>query len=844
MIEPRQFPLRSLLLQVLLLLFVALPMGAHAQGENLEIEARLGFDGYFRPGAWTPVFVSISNQPAAGQSINDVEDFVGQLMLISAPSDAKGRAMRYVRNIDVPRASNKRYVLFVRLREGLTPSEMPRLTLNAENGKFLRDMPLDMQEVPKNAKLLVNVTDDFSVPSFPRLRNNMDAIVTARLSPSWLPDHWATIDGVDILVFPKWPDLGLREEQAAALREWVALGGTLTFLGGQSTQAYNDPLAKELLPAVLGENARLVESNGQFTVTRGALSSDDNERSYLLTTAVPKRDAKVLLAVDDQPIAVQSSLGEGQLLYFGNDLQAASTALEGLLGKAWFAAVPLPNYADWRYEFPDALRQLKILSGRAARPPNAFLIIAICIIYTLVVGPVNFALLGRRKKLEWAWLTVPTIVLFFFFLIYGLGRVTKGGDSILREIDVEQFAEGTSLGSRLTVSGTFVSSPGRYAFQPMGERQAFADAFEWNLPEEFRSDSIQTFLQAASLTPLQVGSNSPVISQDSNRNTIHVGAWNMGIYESALFKKRGTVQLDGAIDADVFWGPNGIEGTITNGTARTFTEAWVAVGSSLVRLGPVAAGETVEVPVASGGSNYVSAETVFGGRRVFDAQEDEELDENNFAEIMMAMFQPAISGQHLPPMDGTVHFIGRHNVKPGSDVMTNMEAEIASRVSVTMVRLDAPPRENTTFRVGYRALAKRLHRYGTQPGGGIGLSGDSRSRLALSRADAVFSLELPFSHPGLVVTEVTFDPTVPSVLQTEDLQFEVFQHSPRPGWVPLERGVHTHRDWAQPVNGRMYIRVNSVPHNRGGSAGWSERTLVSSLGVTLGGVVESTGAGR
>src|SRR5690606_22826946 len=120
------------------------------------------------------------------------------------------------------------------------------------------------------------------------------------LSPAWLPDHWATIDGVDILVLPKWPDLGLREEQADALREWAALGGTLTFLGGQSTQAYNDPMAKELLPAVLGENARLVESNGQFSITRAAMTSDEDERSYLLTTSVPKRNAKALLEVEGQ----------------------------------------------------------------------------------------------------------------------------------------------------------------------------------------------------------------------------------------------------------------------------------------------------------------------------------------------------------------------------------------------------------------------------------------------------------------------------------------------------------------------------------------------------------------
>jgi hypothetical protein len=42
------------------------------------------------------------------------------------------------------------------------------------------------------------------------------------------------------------------------------------------------------------------------------------------------------------------------------------------------------------------------------------------LIYVLIVGPANYFILRRRKKLEWTWVTIPVIVLVFLGAEYGM----------------------------------------------------------------------------------------------------------------------------------------------------------------------------------------------------------------------------------------------------------------------------------------------------------------------------------------------------------------------------------------------------------------------------------------
>ena len=54
--------------------------------------------------------------------------------------------------------------------------------------------------------------------------------------------------------------------------------------------------------------------------------------------------------------------------------------------------------------------------------------------------------LRRLDKREWAWVTIPALVVVFAFGSYGLGATLKGSDVIVNQITVVRAAQGTGRG--------------------------------------------------------------------------------------------------------------------------------------------------------------------------------------------------------------------------------------------------------------------------------------------------------------------------------------------------------------------------------------------------------------
>ncbi len=63
-------------------------------------------------------------------------------------------------------------------------------------------------------------------------------------------------------------------------------------------------------------------------------------------------------------------------------------------------------------------------------------ITGIFIIYILIVGPINYIILKRKKKLEYAWLTIPIIAIIFTILIYFIAYLHAEGNLAIYESGV------------------------------------------------------------------------------------------------------------------------------------------------------------------------------------------------------------------------------------------------------------------------------------------------------------------------------------------------------------------------------------------------------------------------
>jgi hypothetical protein len=78
-------------------------------------------------------------------------------------------------------------------------------------------------------------------------------------------------------------------------------------------------------------------------------------------------------------------------------------------------------------------------------PPTGTLLLFM-LFYVLVIGPVNYFVLRRLRRLEWAWLSVPLIVATFAGGLYLIGFGLRGSQSQISQVTVIQASEGQPQG--------------------------------------------------------------------------------------------------------------------------------------------------------------------------------------------------------------------------------------------------------------------------------------------------------------------------------------------------------------------------------------------------------------
>jgi len=218
------FPLRTAaLLAILLLPAVA--------GAELLVNVTAGFGGYYRPGRWCPIVVTIENAPGEGKAGDASLTFEGRLFVDSENYDERTPTYTFARNVTVPGFSKQRFVLLARFNDQLLRS--PELLIRSRNGRLLSRHPIDVQPLRKSQVLAVVVQEQGSSLNFPAPGiGEANPLTRAVMSPRELFDTWAAYDSVDALIFPGWPEGNLAPTKVQAVKDWVAMGGSAVVRGG------------------------------------------------------------------------------------------------------------------------------------------------------------------------------------------------------------------------------------------------------------------------------------------------------------------------------------------------------------------------------------------------------------------------------------------------------------------------------------------------------------------------------------------------------------------------------------------------------------------------------------
>jgi len=215
--------------------------------------------------------------------------------------------------------------------------------------------------------------------------------------------------------------------------------------------------------------------------------------------------------------------------------------------------------------------------------PSMLHILAFMLVYTLLVGPVNYLILRKLDRRELAWLTVPALVVGFTAMAYVTGFQIRGGTAIVHRLAVVYVPQGSNVGSASQVVGLF--SPRRTSYDVR-----VASAAVRELPDGAPGGSagrplhVVTEAGGATVTGLRVdvGGIQPFVAE-------------------------GYVNVP-EVDADLRMVGSGagdlrVKGTLRNGGV-VLSGAVVVVGDEQQRLGDLEAGEGASIDLAHRGGGY------------------------------------------------------------------------------------------------------------------------------------------------------------------------------------------------------------------------------------------------
>ena len=553
------------LIAIVVLTWAGGPAVAQQDGPTLQITA--GFDGTCHSGEWCPVYVVLSNEGA------DVE---GELQVLVGGESRDAAPDVYASPVVLPAHSRKAYSFILPPVESAYRSNLKaRFVAGAH---VLLSEEIVVSWLREEDRLYGVASDRPSALDF--LGDVAPAggrAAVAHLDLDTLPSDPLGWEGLDVLVLADVDTAALSGEQQRALEIWVSHGGHL-IVGGGAGAARTASTVADLLPVVVGGTRSVDELTGLGKWWRAPTVPGP----YAVADAV-LREGEVLADQEDEQgslvLLARRDYGAG-----GVDFLAFDAGLDPFLDWAdnvrlWRFIVEAGGVGGIRlsvgdgYEARDAVSTIPDLEL-----PSMLYILGFTLVYTLLIGPVNYVVLRKLDRRELAWLTMPLLIVGFTAFAYVTGFQIRGSTVILHRLAAVYVPPGAGTGRVSEAIGLFsprrtnydVRISSRGVRDMYGARSGGSAAREAARPQRF-------LVQGAGVTltglRVDVGGIQP-------------------------FGAEGYVPVE-AVDADLrlVSGNSGhvrVEGTLRN-TDVVLREAVLVVADQVQRLGDLEAGEVASV---------------------------------------------------------------------------------------------------------------------------------------------------------------------------------------------------------------------------------------------------------
>lgn len=415
--------------------------GAGNTVEDLRMEVRPLFDGWYDAGRWVPLSVALQNS--------------GGDMIVDLKGTTTSTRSTFRTSVDLPRGSDKQVPLLIQpggasrvhvgLFNGITPVTEQSANLKDTGGEPLVVVIGDQATQLEGVEAIGH--------------SGRPIVVSAEVSE--LPENALGWGSVDFVVLAG-ADLSRASElQRKALAQWVALGGELVITGGPGATAVLAALPEALRPA----DATGARDAGDFGTLAALAGGEEPVGSAPIAMLAPAPGAVPIAPLaDGAPLMVQRRYGDGAVVALAFDPALPPFSNWGGTDDLWRALHVQRGETVWSAPAVDLGR---LGQGLSTLPefelPSLRWLLMLIAVYIALVGPVNYLVLRRRRRLDLAWVTIPALTLLFSGLTYGAGYMIHGRELVLYELSAVRVIPDAGIAYVRTYIGLF--SPGSSSYE-------------------------------------------------------------------------------------------------------------------------------------------------------------------------------------------------------------------------------------------------------------------------------------------------------------------------------------------------------------------------------------------
>ncbi len=536
---------------VALALIALAPSGvavAAADGPTMDASPLLG--GHVRIGAWLAIAVHLTN---------DGPPVSGELRLTGG---AQGQT-RYSTAVDLPTGSDKTYVVYVQppafgSQVGVALVDGDRTIISTKPKYASHD----------GSQLIVGVVAEHPEGIIGSLHllpgQNQLAPVVVGLSTADLPERVEALSTLDRIIWQDVDSERLTPAQLAALQGWVAGGGRLVIAGGtagpRSLSAFPD--------AILPFRPETTTDVPAASLT-GILGEVPPTATELPALSGPLAGGQALASVGDRVVAAERPFGSGSVTIIGFDPSVDWIARTDTADTLWRRLLPARTAGDLTFADDSMMVQAVSQLPSLALPPITGLI-ALLGAYILLIGPINYFVLRRLDKREWAWVTMPALIVVFTVGAYAIGSTLRGSELIINEVAIARGAPGTTEGTAQIYVGIFSPTRGTYQVTVPGGA--------------LLSTPISGDVFGSGSSQMDILQGDPA----------HVRDLAVGFGSLRTIRAQAQVNVP-MIETDLRLEAGRLRGTVTNGSTERLVRPAVVLGSSVDVLADLEPGETADV---------------------------------------------------------------------------------------------------------------------------------------------------------------------------------------------------------------------------------------------------------